>query len=65
MLLAILLPPVAVLLRGKPIEAVLCLILTVCFWIPGMIYAMWIVNNDEAEKRNKALINEMRKQRDS
>ncbi len=65
MLLAILLPPVAVLLRGKPVESVLCLILTLCFWLPGMIYAMWIVNNDEANKRNKALVSEMRKAREA
>lgn len=63
MLLAILLPPVAVLLRGKPIEAIICLILTCAFWLPGMFYAIWIVNNDEADKRNKALIKEMRKER--
>jgi len=34
-LLAILLPPVAVLVAGKPIQAVLNFILTCFFWIPG------------------------------
>lgn len=63
MLLAILLPPIAVLMRGKPIEAVICFILTCAFWLPGMFYAIWIVNNDEADKRNKSLIREMQKQR--
>ena len=36
-LLAILLPPVAVLLCGKPIQAVLNFFLTLCFWVPGAI----------------------------
>lgn len=55
-LIAILLPPVAVLLKGKPVQAVLNLVLTLCFWIPGMIHAILVVNDANAEKRNKKLI---------
>ncbi len=54
--LAILLPPVAVLLKGKPGQAVLNLILTLCFWVPGVIHALVVVNNAHADKRNKQLI---------
>jgi uncharacterized membrane protein YqaE (UPF0057 family) len=59
-LIAILLPPVAVLLKGKPFQAVLNLLLTLCFWIPGMIHAILVVNNANAEKRNRELIRAVR-----
>ena len=55
-LLAILLPPVAVLICGKPIQALLNCLLTLCFWIPGMIHAIIVVNNHNADKRQAALI---------
>jgi uncharacterized membrane protein YqaE (UPF0057 family) len=38
-LLAIILPPVAVLLCGKPVQALLNLVLTLFFWIPGVVHA--------------------------
>lgn len=50
-LLAIILPPVAVLLCGKPLQFVLNIILTLCFWIPGVIHAILVVNNHLADKR--------------
>lgn len=50
-LLAILLPPVAVLLCGKPIQAILNIILSLCFWFPGMIHALFVVNSHLADKR--------------
>ena len=52
-LLAILLPPVAVLLVGKPIQSLLNLLLTICFWIPGAIHAIMVVNEKKADKRMK------------
>jgi uncharacterized membrane protein YqaE (UPF0057 family) len=50
-LLAILLPPVAVLLVGKPFQAFLNLILTLFFWFPGAIHAVLVVNEKKADKR--------------
>ncbi|WP_223700108.1 YqaE/Pmp3 family membrane protein [Sutcliffiella deserti] len=52
-LLAILLPPVAVLFTGRPIQAVLNLILTLIFWIPGAVHAILVVNEHKADKRMK------------
>jgi uncharacterized membrane protein YqaE (UPF0057 family) len=49
--LAIILPPLAVLLCGKPIQFVLNIILTLLFWIPGMIHAILVVNSHLADKR--------------
>ncbi|TYS91904.1 YqaE/Pmp3 family membrane protein [Rossellomorea aquimaris] len=50
-LLAILLPPVAVFLSGKPIQGFINLVLTLFFWIPGAIHAVFVVHEKKAEKR--------------
>ncbi len=57
-ILAIFLPPVAVLLCGKPGKAVLNLILTLIVWLPGVIHAFIVISQTENEKRNRQLINE-------
>lgn len=54
-LLCILLPPVAVLLKGKPITAALNLLLTLMLWLPGVIHAFMVVNAANADARNKRL----------
>ena len=48
---AIILPPLAVLLCGKPFQALLNIFLTVLGWIPGMIHAVLVVNSHKADKR--------------
>ena len=50
-LLAIVIPPLAVLLIGKPVQAVLNLGLTLLLWIPGMIHALLVVHEYKADKR--------------
>jgi len=50
-LLAVVLPPVAVLLVGKPFQAILNLILTLFFWFPGALHAILVVSEDKADKR--------------
>lgn len=50
-LLAILLPPLAVLFCGKPFQAILNIFLTCIFWIPGMIHAILVVKEKKEEKR--------------
>lgn len=50
-LLAILLPPVAVLFCGKPVQALLNLILTLIFWFPGAVHAVLVVRDHKADKR--------------
>jgi len=52
-LLAIFLPPVAVLLAGKPFQAVINFFLTLLFWIPGAIHAVLVVNEKKADKRSE------------
>ena len=55
-LLAIILPPVAVLLCGKPVQALLNLVLTLFFWIPGAIHALFVVNSHLADKRAERVV---------
>jgi uncharacterized membrane protein YqaE (UPF0057 family) len=50
-LLAIILPPVAVLLSGKPFQAIINFFLTLLFWVPGVIHAILVVNERKADKR--------------
>lgn len=56
-LLAIVLPPVAVFLCGKPIQAVLNIFLTLFLWVPGAVHALFVVHSHLADKRNKELVN--------
>ena len=44
-LVAILVPPLAVLLCGKPFQALLNIVLTLLIYFPGMIHAILVVNN--------------------
>jgi uncharacterized membrane protein YqaE (UPF0057 family) len=50
-LLAIILPPVAVLLKGKPIQALINLALCLLFWIPAVIHAWIVINGANQDKR--------------
>ena len=59
-LFAILLPPVAVLMCGKPAQFLLSIVLTLCLWVPGIIHAILVVSSYQADQRNKALIAAMR-----
>jgi len=56
-LLAILLPPVAVIICGKPFQFLINLILTLFFWFPGAIHACLVVSATKADERNQKLIN--------
>ena len=55
-LLAVILPPVAVLICGKPLQAILNLVLTLLFWIPGLIHAIFVVNGYYADQRTDRVI---------
>jgi uncharacterized membrane protein YqaE (UPF0057 family) len=52
-LLAIILPPLAVLLTGRPLQAVLNFFLTLLFWVPGVVHAILVVNEHKADQRAK------------
>lgn len=50
-LIAVVFPPLAVLLTGRPFQALLNLGLTILFWIPGVIHAIMVVSENKADKR--------------
>ena len=59
--LAIILPPLAVLLCGKPIQFILNIFLTLLGWIPGVIHAILVVNSHLADKRTDRIVKSMNK----
>lgn len=54
--LAVVIPPLAVLLAGKPFQFLLNVILTLFFWVPGMIHAIMVVSEYKADQRNRELV---------
>ena len=62
-LLAILLPPVAVLSCGKPVQAVLNLILTLLLWIPGAVHALFVVHGYHEDRRAERIVQAVREGR--
>ena len=62
-LLAVIFPPLAVLLSGKPFQALINVVLTIALWVPGMIHAIFVVHNHYADKRNERLIKAMERTR--
>jgi len=63
-LLAIVLPPVAILSVGKPFQALACLILmiTLIGWPIAAVWALFVVNSAFADARTKKLLEESRRQ---
>lgn len=55
-LLAVICPPLAVFLIGKPFQAFINLFLTLCLWVPGIIHAVALVNDKKADKRFKKYV---------
>jgi len=58
-LIAIILPPVAVLLCGKVGQAVLNCVLCLCFLVPGIIHALMVVSSHKADQRTDRLVAEL------
>ena len=57
-LLAIVFPFFAILLSGKPVQAVLNLVLmlTLIGWLPAAVHALFVVSHAKADTRHKQLI---------
>jgi uncharacterized membrane protein YqaE (UPF0057 family) len=59
-LLAIVLPPLAVLLCGKPVQFILNIILTCLLWVPGMIHALFVVADHNSNRRTNRIVGAIR-----
>lgn len=59
--IAILLPWLALLLQGRILQALLCIVLqlTILGWVPAAIWAVVVVNNDAQERRHRELMQAM------
>ena len=60
--LCIIFPPLPALIAAGLMSGVLNFILTLLGWIPGMIHAFMVANNDKAEKRNQEQIQAIKEQ---
>lgn len=60
--LAIILPPVAVLSCGKPVQTLLNLVLTLLFWLPGAVHACLVVHDYREEKRTQRVVRALERQ---
>ena len=59
-LIAILLPPVAVLSCGRPFQAMLNLALTLLFWVPGVLHAVLVVHQHQEDIRADRIVRAIR-----
>ena len=64
--IAILFPPLGMLLAGRGMQALLCLILmiTIIGWPIAAIWALLVVNSSETEKRMRRMFKEQSKKAD-
>lgn len=53
---ALVFPPLAVLLCGRPFSALLNIPLTLCYWLPGAIHALALVSDHHKQQRHNALL---------
>ncbi len=65
MFLAIVLPFLSFIVRGKVLTGIICFILqiTLIGWLPAAIWAVMSLNNERANKRNEDLIRAVREGR--
>jgi uncharacterized membrane protein YqaE (UPF0057 family) len=63
--LAILIPWLALFLRGRVVQGILCLLLQISLigWIPAAIWAFVVINNDNQERRHQEMLGVMREGR--
>lgn len=61
-ILAIFLPPIAVLTTGRIGSAILNFFLCLLFWIPGIIHAMVVISDYKTDKKMKRMLRAMSQQ---
>ena len=59
-LLSIIFPPAALLMIGKPGQAILNLFFCFMFWLPGVIHALMTISADERKRETDRLIRAMK-----
>ena len=59
-LIAVLCPPLAVLMCGKPFQAMLNCLLCLLLYLPGLIHAVAVVAEHKSNERNAAIVGAIR-----
>ncbi len=59
-LIAVLLPPLAVLSCGKLLQALLNLVLLPFLWIPAVVHALFVVHEYYEDRRAERFLNALR-----
>jgi len=62
-LLALIFPPLAVLLWGTGGQALVNLLLTACLWLPGVLHAWIVVSHSSKVKETRLVVSDMRAHR--
>jgi uncharacterized membrane protein YqaE (UPF0057 family) len=63
-LVAVIVPPLAVLLAGKPFQAILNLVLLfVTVYVGALIHALFVVHNHYADKRQERFLRDLNRGR--
>ncbi len=62
--LCVVAPPLAVLLKGRPVPALVNLFLTLLFWVPGVVHAFLVVNDANADARTRRVVRAIEKRAD-
>ncbi len=55
-IVAFFLPPLAVLMSGKPIQALVNFFLCFLFWMPAVIHALLVVRDHYADRRARKIV---------
>ena len=60
--IAVLVPWLALFMRGRVFQGIICLILQISLigWIPAAVWALMVVNNDNQERRHQELVASLR-----
>ena len=61
-ILAIVCPPLAILLCGKPFQAIFSIVATLFFWVPGVLWAFFVVSDYHHKKEADRVIRELKRQ---
>jgi len=61
--LCIVLPPLAVLTTGRIGAFILSCILTLCFWIPGVVHAILVTGDYYEARRHRQMMRAIRRNR--
>ena len=63
-ILAVILPPLAVILAGRPQKFLTSLVLTILFWVPGIVHAWVTISRANRDRHDKKLLKAQAKETD-